>query len=97
MEKTRNIIRITGIFLTIVMLVALFGAMNLTASAAAGVYATGTLGQYDRTAWTIYDNGLLVIDGKGNTMTSEKWDSTTASPWKDYADVITKVTFVFSK
>ena len=86
--------RILSMLIAIVMVIGLVPSFAVAANAATGVYATGTLGQYDRTAWTIYDNGLLVIDGKGNTMTSEKWDSTTASPWKDYADVITKVTFV---
>ena len=86
--------RILSMLLSIVMVVSLLPGFTIAASAATGVYAKGTLGQYDRTAWTIYDDGLLVIDGKGNTMTSVNWDSTTASPWKGYEDVITKVTFV---
>ena len=86
--------RFLGVIIAIVMVLGLVPSFAIAASAATEVHASGTLGQYDRTAWTIYDNGLLVIDGKGNTMTSEKWDSTTASPWKDYADIITKVTFV---
>ena len=86
--------RFLGVIIAIIMVLGLVPSFAFLASAATEVHASGTLGQYDRTAWTIYDNGLLVIDGKGNTMTSEKWDSTTASPWKDYADIITKVTFV---
>ncbi len=86
--------RILSMIIAIVMVVGLVPSFAIAASAATGVYASGTLGQYDKTAWTIYDNGLLVINGKGNTMTSVNWDSTTASPWKDYEDVITKVTFV---
>ena len=86
--------RFLGVIIAIIMVLGLVPSFVIASSATTGVYAKGTLGQYDRTAWTIYDDGLLVIDGKGNTMTSEKWDSTTASPWKDYADIITKVTFV---
>ena len=85
--------RILSMIIAIVMVVGLVPSFAIAASAATGVYAKGTLGQYDRTAWTIYDDGLLVIDGKGNTMTSVNWDSTTASPWKSYADIITRISF----
>ena len=85
--------RILSMLLSIVLVVSLLPGFTIAASAATGVYAKGTLGQYDRTAWTIYDDGLLVIDGKGNSI-STKWDSTTASPWKDYADIITRASFV---
>ncbi len=90
MKKTNKLI---SILLVLAMLLSM-APLSLTASAAdIEVYATGTLGSGSRTAWTIYDNGLLVIDGKGNSV-STKWDSTTASPWKDYADIITRVSFV---
>ena len=90
MKQTNKLI---SILLVLAMLLSL-APLSLTASAAdIEVYATGTLGSGSRTAWTIYDNGLLVIDGKGNSI-STKWDSTTASPWKDYADIITRVSFV---
>ena len=85
--------RILSMLLAIVMVVGLVPGFAVTASAATEVYASGNLGQGNRTAWTIYDNGLLVIDGKGNSI-SAKWDSTTASPWKDYADIITRASFV---
>ncbi len=85
--------KLTAWLLTLAMLMTFIPSFTLTASAATEVYASGTLGQGNRTAWTIYDNGLLVIDGKGNTMTSINWDSTTASPWKNYADVITRISF----
>ena len=71
--------RILSMIIAIVMVVGLVPSFAIAASAATEVYASGSLGQ---TAWTIYDNGLLVIDGKGNTMTSVNWDSSTASPWK---------------
>ena len=90
MKKTNKLI---SILLVMAMLLSM-APLSLTASAAdIEVYATGTLGSGSRTAWTIYDNGLLVIDGKGNSV-STKWDSTTASPWKDYADIITRASFV---
>ena len=57
--------RILSMLLSIVMVVSLLPGFTIAASAATGVYAKGTLGQYDRTAWTIYDDGLLVIDGRG--------------------------------
>ncbi len=85
--------RIVSMLLAIVMVVGLIPGFAVTVSAATDVYASGTLGQYSKTAWTIYNNGLLVIDGKGNSI-STKWDSTTASPWKDYADIITRASFV---
>lgn len=85
--------RILSMLLALVMVVGLVPGFAVTASAATEVYASGNLGQGNRTAWTIYDNGLLVIDGKGNSI-SAKWDSTTASPWKDYADIITRASFV---
>ena len=85
--------RILSMLLAIVMVVGLVPGFAVTASAATEVYASGNLGQGNKTAWTIYDNGLLVIDGKGNSI-STKWDSTTASPWKDYADIITRASFV---
>ena len=54
--------RILSMLLAIVMVVGLVPGFTLTASAAEiEVYATGTLGS--STAWTIYNNGLLVIDG----------------------------------
>ena len=91
MKKTNKLI---SILLVIAMLLSMTPIAVFTASAAdIEVYATGTLGSGSRTAWTIYDNGLLVIDGKGNSV-STKWDSTTASPWKDYADIITRASFV---
>ena len=85
--------KLTAWLLTLAMLMTFIPSFTLTASAATEVYASGNLGQGNRTAWTIYDNGLLVIDGKGNSI-SAKWDSTTASPWKDYADIITRASFV---
>ena len=85
--------RMLSMFLAIVMVVGLVPGFAVTASAATEVYASGNLGQGNKTAWTIYDNGLLVIDGKGNSVAT-KWDSTTASPWKDYADIITRASFV---
>ena len=85
--------RIVSMLLAIVMVVGLIPGFAVTVSAATDVYASGTLGQYSKTAWTIYNNGLLVIDGKGNSI-STKWDSTTDSPWKDYADIITRASFV---
>ena len=89
----KNTNKLISILLVLAMLLSM-APLCLTASAAdIEVYATGTLGSGSRTAWTVYDNGLLVIDGKGNSI-STKWDSTTASPWKDYADIITRVSFV---
>ena len=85
--------RFLGLIIAIVMVIGLVPGFAIAANAATEVYASGSLGQGNRTAWTIYDNGLLVIDGKGNTMTSVNWDSTTASPWKSYADVITRISF----
>ena len=74
--------RFLGLIIAIVMVIGLVPGFAIAANAATEVYASGSLGQGNRTAWTIYDNGLLVIDGKGNTMTSVNWDSTTTSPWK---------------
>ena len=54
--------RILSMIIAIVMVVGLVPSFAIAASAATGVYAKGTLGQYDRPAWTIYDDGLLFID-----------------------------------
>lgn len=93
MKTKKRFHKLTAWLLTLAMLMTFIPSFTLTASAATEVYASGNLGQGNRTAWTIYDNGLLVIDGKGNSI-SAKWDSTTASPWKDYADIITRASFV---
>ena len=93
MKTKKRFHKLTAWLLTLAMLMTFIPSFTLTASATTEVYASGNLGQGNRTAWTIYDNGLLVIDGKGNSI-STKWDSTTASPWKDYADIITRASFV---
>ncbi len=60
MKKTKNTIRITGLLLTVVMLVAMLGAFSLTASAAT---ITGQCG--DNATYTLTDDGVLTVSGTG--------------------------------
>lgn len=91
--KTTRFRKLTVWLLALAVLVTFIPIFTLPVSAAEiEVYAEGTLGSSSKTAWTIYTNGLLVIDGKGNSIAT-RWDSTTASPWKDYKAVITRVSF----
>ena len=62
MKKTRNGMRITGLLLTMVMLVALLGAFSMTASAAEGtaIDLSSLTGTY-----VISDSGEYIFTGSG--------------------------------
>ena len=63
MKKTRNGMRITGLLLTMVMLVALLGAFSLTASAAGGTAIDlSTLTE----TYVISDSGEYIFTGSGS-------------------------------
>ena len=63
MKKTRNGMRITGLLLTMVMLVALLGAFSMTASAAEGtaIDLSSLTGTY-----VISDSGEYIFTGSGS-------------------------------
>ena len=76
--------KLFSIALVLTLLVALFAALTLTASAA-DVVDSGTCG--DDLTWTLDSDGVLTISGTG-AMPDYEWD---ASPWYNNRDRITSL------
>ena len=89
MTKTRNKLKIMGLVLTMVLLIASLGVFSLTASAAeATIIAQGECGAEGSSVQWKYDNtGTLTISGTGAMADF----SVGASPWYDYETEITTV------
>ena len=87
MTKTRNKLKIMGLVLTMVLLIASLGVFSLTASAAeATIIAQGECGaEGSSVQWTLDDTGTLTISGTGAI---ESYSIMTHRPWDSYRDDI---------
>ena len=69
MTKTRNKLKIMGLVLTMVLLIASLGVFSLTASAAGGDVASVTVGE-TTTNYTSLDDALIAAQNNpGSTLT----------------------------
>lgn len=91
MTKTRNKLKIMGLVLTMVLLIASLGVFSLTASAAeATIIAQGECGAEGSSVQWKYDNtGTLTISGTGAM--ADYSSSTSDLPWYDYKTEVTTV------
>lgn len=77
-------LKLTSVFLTIVLVLTLFPAYNSLAA----TRASGTCGS--NLSWSLSDTGVLTISGSGN-MTA--WDNRDSVPWIEYRESIKSVVF----
>ena len=91
MTKTRNKLKIMGLVLTMVLLIASLGVFSLTASAAeATIIAQGECGAEGSSVQWKYDNtGTLTISGTGAM--ADYSSSTSDLPWYVYKTEVTTV------
>ncbi len=82
MKKTNNKMKITGLLLSVMMIVTVFGAFSLSASAAE--VASGTTGNVN---WTLTDDGTLTFSGEGAMADY----SNGSQPWYAHKDSIKTV------
>ena len=78
MKKTNNKMKITGLLLSVMMIVTAFGAFSLSASAAE--VASGTSGDVN---WSLTDDGTLTFSGEGEIGNDQSW--------MDHVDSITSI------
>ena len=91
MTKTRNKLKIMGLVLTMVLLIASLGVFSLTASAAeATIIAQGECGaEGSSVQWKYDDTGTLTISGSGAI--ADQFDNYDNRPWETYVDQITTI------
>ena len=91
MTKTRNKLKIMGLVLTMVLLIASLGVFSLTASAAeATIIAQGECGaEGSSVQWKYDDTGTLTISGSGAM--ADQFDNYDNRPWETYVDQITTI------
>ena len=77
-------LKLTSVFLTVVLVLTLFPAYNSFAA----TRASGTCG--NNVSWSLSDTGVLTISGSGE-MTA--WDNYTNVPWREYRESIKSVVF----
>lgn len=85
--------KLLSILLAVFMVFGVCPAMNVFAAEKRTVVDSGICGlQGDNLAWTLYDNGELVISGEGEMDWYVPFNGKKLAPWNDYYDKIKVIT-----
>ena len=83
---TRNIFKFLLFAATIAVLVSVFGVTVFADTRTVTAFGDCSRSNSDKVKWTLYSDGELIIEGKGEMADIPK------EPWSSYREDITKVT-----
>ncbi len=85
--------KLLSIVLAVIMVLGVCPVMNVFAAEERTVIDSGICGlQGDNLAWTLYDDGELVISGEGEMDWYVPFNGEKLAPWNDYYDKIKVIT-----